>query len=114
MSNRYVIVGITAVAALFLYIDRVCVSILADPIQTDLGLSDREKARMLGAFFFTYAVHGTVLAVIWRSVVDANGFDSAQLVTQPGTLLLALALRYGSDSVPLRFAARASANEVAA
>lgn len=56
MSNRYVIVGITAVAALFLYIDRVCVSILADPIQTDLSLSDREKARVLGAFFFTYAL----------------------------------------------------------
>ncbi len=54
------------------------------------------------------AVHGTVLAVIWRSVVDANGFDTAQLVTQPGTLLLALALRVRigrQRGVPLRFAA---------
>ena len=40
MSKRYVIVGITAVAALWLYIDRVCFSTLADPIQKDLGLSD--------------------------------------------------------------------------
>jgi hypothetical protein len=38
------------------------------------------------------AVHGTLLAVIYRSLVDPNGFDAAQLVTQPGTLLLALAL----------------------
>lgn len=56
MSKRYLIVGITAVAALWMYIDRVCISILADPIQTDIGLSDREKAQALGAFFFTYAL----------------------------------------------------------
>src|SRR5262245_22918488 len=90
MSNRYVIVGITAAAALFLYIDRVCVSILADPIQTDLGLSEREKARVLGAFFFTYALFQlpvgsladrfgprTVLALsiaVWSLVTAATGF----------------------------------------
>lgn len=39
------------------------------------------------------AVHGTLLAVIYRTFVDPSGFDAAQLVTQPGTLLLALALR---------------------
>ena len=42
MSNRYVIVGITAVAALWLYIDRVCFSTLADPIQKDLGISEED------------------------------------------------------------------------
>jgi hypothetical protein len=54
------------------------------------------------------AVHGTLLAVIYRSLVDPNGFDAAQLVTQPGTLLLALALRIyigRQRGVPLRFAA---------
>ena len=56
MPNRYAIVGVTAVAALLMYIDRVCISILADPIQTDLGLSETQKADMLGAFFFTYAL----------------------------------------------------------
>ena len=56
MPQRYVIVGITAVAALLLYIDRVCISILADPIQTDLGLSERQKESALSAFFFTYAL----------------------------------------------------------
>ncbi|MFO0824425.1 MAG: hypothetical protein U0792_15135 [Gemmataceae bacterium] len=43
MSQRYLIAGITAVAALPLYIDRVCISILADPIQADLALSPQEK-----------------------------------------------------------------------
>ncbi len=56
MSQRYVIVGITAVAALFLYVDRVCISILADPMKTDLCLTDEQKEAVLGAFFFTYAL----------------------------------------------------------
>ena len=56
MSQRYVIVGITAVAALFLYVDRVCISILADPMKADLCLTDEQKEVVLGAFFFTYAL----------------------------------------------------------
>jgi MFS family permease len=56
MPQRYVIVAITAVAALLLYIDRVCISILADPIQADLTLTEQQKESALGAFFFTYAL----------------------------------------------------------
>src|SRR5580692_208174 len=56
MPYRYLIVGVTAVAALLLYIDRVCVSILADPIQADLDLAPHEKELALSAFFFTYAL----------------------------------------------------------
>jgi hypothetical protein len=54
------------------------------------------------------AVHGTLLAVLYRTFVDPHGFDAAQLVTQPGTLLLALALRFfigRQRGVPMRFAA---------
>lgn len=43
MPNRYLIVGVTAVAALLLYIDRVCISILADPIQMDLDLAPKKR-----------------------------------------------------------------------
>lgn len=56
MPQRYLIVGITAIAAFWMYIDRVCFSTLIGPIQTDLGLSERERAQILGAFFFTYAL----------------------------------------------------------
>lgn len=56
MRNRYLIVGVTAVAGLLLYIDRVCISILADPIQMDLDLAPQEKELVLSAFFFTYAL----------------------------------------------------------
>jgi hypothetical protein len=54
------------------------------------------------------AVNGTLLAVLYRTFVDPDGFDAAQLVTQPGTLLLALALRAyigRQRGVPMRFAA---------
>jgi len=56
MPQRYLIVGITAIAALFLYIDRVCISILADPMKADLALTDQQKENVLSAFFFTYAL----------------------------------------------------------
>ena len=56
MPQRYVIVGITAVAALWMYIDRVCFSTLADPIKTDLGLTPEQRGDILGAFFLTYAL----------------------------------------------------------
>jgi hypothetical protein len=63
------------------------------------------------------AVHGTLLAVIYRSLVDPNGFDFAQLFTQPGTLLLALALRIyigRQRGVPMRFTAERKAEPVLA
>ena len=90
MHKRYIIVGITAVAALWMYIDRVSFSTLADPIQKDLGLSDEQKGYILGAFFLTYALFqipvgaladrfGTRLVLsisiaAWSIVTAATGF----------------------------------------
>lgn len=56
MHKRYLIVAVTAAAALLMYIDRVCVSTVAGDIQRDLGLSKWERAFALGAFFVTYAL----------------------------------------------------------
>ncbi len=56
MPKRYQIVAISAIAALWMYIDRVCFSTLSGPIQTDLALTEREQAVILGAFFYTYAL----------------------------------------------------------
>src|SRR5947209_8474799 len=88
--RRYVIVGVTAVAALWMYIDRVCVSTLIDPIQADLGLTPRQKGFALGAFFYAYALlqvpagaladrfgRRAVLAACvagWSAVTAATGF----------------------------------------
>lgn len=63
------------------------------------------------------AVHGTLLAVIYRTAVDPNGFDAAQLVTQPGTLLLALVLRIyigWRRGVSMRFADASEAESILA
>lgn len=62
------------------------------------------------------AVHGTLLAVAYRSLIDPDGFNAAQLVTQPGTLLLALVLRVSigrQRGVPLGFRACEPAIDVA-
>src|SRR3954469_10471971 len=53
---RYVIVGVTAVAALWMYIDRVCFSTLSPNIGADLGIGPKDMSFVLGAFFLTYAL----------------------------------------------------------
>jgi MFS family permease len=99
MPYRYFIVGITAVAALWMYIDRVCFSTLADPAQQDLGITEGQKEWILSAFFLTYALFQipmgsladrfgarAVLAVsiaMWSLVTAATGF-----VTGFATLLV--------------------------
>ena len=51
---RYAVVAVTAVAALWMYIDRVCFSTLSPNIGEELGIDEAEMAWVLGAFFFTY------------------------------------------------------------
>lgn len=54
--QRYAIVGFASMAALWMYIDRVCLSTLADRIQKDLQFDGDQKALILGAFFLAYAL----------------------------------------------------------
>jgi MFS family permease len=53
---RYQVVAVTAVAALWMYIDRVCFSTLAPDIGKELGIAKEDMSFVLGAFFFTYAL----------------------------------------------------------
>ncbi|MBO0699561.1 MAG: MFS transporter, partial [Zavarzinella sp.] len=53
---RYYVVAVTAVAALWMYIDRVCFSTLAPNIGQELGIAEQDMSWVLGAFFFTYAL----------------------------------------------------------
>jgi sugar phosphate permease len=53
---RYLVVAVTAFAASWMYIDRVCFSTLAPGIRTELGISPDDMSYVLGAFFFTYAL----------------------------------------------------------
>jgi MFS transporter, ACS family, glucarate transporter len=55
-SVRYMVVAVTAVAALWMYIDRVCFSTLAPDIGKELGVGADEMSFVLAAFFFTYAL----------------------------------------------------------
>jgi ACS family glucarate transporter-like MFS transporter len=53
---RFLVVAVTAFAALWMYIDRVCFSTLAPGIRTELGIDEEDMSYVLGAFFFTYAL----------------------------------------------------------
>jgi sugar phosphate permease len=93
MSKRYLIVGITAIAALWMYIDRVCFSTLTKSIQTDLAMTDEQKADILGAFFLTYALFQIPIGVLadrygprlvltiaiaaWSTVTALTGFATS-------------------------------------
>jgi MFS family permease len=50
------VVGMTACAALWMYIDRVCFSTLEKPIRTTLLANPEQMSYALGAFFFSYAI----------------------------------------------------------
>ena len=107
MPQRYTIVAVTAVAALWLYIDRVCLSTLADDVQRDLGLPADRKDLVLGAFFLTYALFQIpmgsladrfgarrVLAlsiVAWSLVTAATGFVNGFVTLLAVRLLLGVA-----------------------
>ena len=69
---RYVVVLMTAVAALWMYIDRVCFSTLATPIQRSLKIDDESMSYVLGAFFFAYAL----FQVPAGALADRCGGDS--------------------------------------
>ncbi|HYH68139.1 MAG TPA: MFS transporter [Urbifossiella sp.] len=104
MPQRYVVVAVTAVAALWMYIDRVCFSTLADPAQKDLGMTDEQKEWMLSGFFLTYALfqipvgnladrygQRRVLAlsiVAWSVVTALSGFVTGAITLVLARLLL--------------------------
>ena len=55
---RYSVVGVTTLAAVLLYLDRICIAEIAklDEFTSALGLSEKQTGAILSAFFFTYAL----------------------------------------------------------
>lgn len=55
---RHAVVSVTALAAVMLYLDRVCIAEIAklDAFRLELGLTDSQKGAILSAFFFSYAL----------------------------------------------------------
>lgn len=55
---RYHVVGVTTLAAVSLYLDRICIAEIAklDSFRMELSLSDRQTGMILSAFFFAYAL----------------------------------------------------------
>src|SRR2546422_7664207 len=55
---RHRIIGITMVVAFILYLDRICMGEIVKSLSfnSDLRLSEDQIGRILGAFFFSYAL----------------------------------------------------------
>ena len=55
---RYSILGTTTLAAVLLYLDRICIAEIAklDSFKSELSLSDTQTGAILSAFFFSYAL----------------------------------------------------------
>lgn len=55
-SIRYLVLAVTAVMAVFMYIDRVCIAQVSADIQTDLDLTPAQMDWVKSAFFWSYAL----------------------------------------------------------
>ena len=55
---RYQVIGTTTLAAVLLYLDRICIAEIAklDAFKNELGLSPTQTGAILSAFFFSYAL----------------------------------------------------------
>lgn len=55
---RYQVVGVTTLAAVILYLDRICIAEIAklEAFRSDLNLSEQRVGIVLSAFFFAYAL----------------------------------------------------------
>ncbi len=55
---RYHVIGATTLAAVMLYLDRICIGEIAklDQFRSDLNLSEQQVGIVLSAFFFAYAL----------------------------------------------------------
>lgn len=57
-SMRFWVIGATTLAAVALYLDRICIAEIAklDDFRTSLGMSEKQVGGIMSAFFFTYAL----------------------------------------------------------
>ena len=55
---RFVVIGATTLAAVALYLDRICIAEIAklDEFRNSLGLTETQVGGIMSAFFFTYAL----------------------------------------------------------
>ena len=64
-SRPWVLLGVLSVAYLCATLDRIVISLLVEPIKTDLGLSDTEISLLLGlAFVLVYSIAGIFMGIL--------------------------------------------------
>src|SRR5258708_25257678 len=74
---RYLVVAVTAFAAMWMYIDRVCFSTLSPGIGKELGIQPDDMSYVLGAFFFSYALFQIPIGSLADRYVPRIGLAAA-------------------------------------
>src|SRR5262245_52866320 len=100
---RYLVVFLATLAAVLLYLDRICLSFTERYITEDLGLSSNQAGWLLSAFFWAYAVGqvpsgwlGDRLGVRWILALYILGWSLfTGLMGVAHSFLAVLAFRFG-------------------
>src|ERR1700704_3639110 len=83
----WAVVGILIATAVLSYTDRQVLSLLVDPIRTDLGISDTQISLLLGtAFAVVYGIAGIPLGFLADRTSRRNLIFAGVLVWSIGTL----------------------------
>jgi MFS family permease len=92
----WVVVGILVATAVLSYTDRQVLSLLVDPIRSELGISDTQISLLLGtAFAVVYGIAGIPLGVLADRTSRRNLIFSGVLVWSTGTLACGLSRSFG-------------------
>jgi MFS family permease len=56
MKIRYLVLAMLVLLSIITYMDRICIGVLAGPMQQDLGISDKGWGWVVGAFLLAYCI----------------------------------------------------------
>ncbi len=92
----WAVVGILFVTAILSYTDRQVLSLLVDPIRSDLGISDTQMSLLLGtAFAVVYGIAGLPLGLLADRTSRRNLIFAGVLVWSIGTLACGFSQSFG-------------------
>jgi len=94
---RYKVVGLAVLLAMVTYLDRVCISTLADDISRDLGLSQMQMSLVFSAFTLSYALFEIPTA--WWADRAGTRNVLTRIVAWWSTFTIATAAAFNSTSL---------------
>ena len=104
---RYAVIGTTTLAAVMLYLDRICIAEIAklESFRTELGLDAKQVGAVMSAFFFSYALAQVPAGVRRLALIGeaVGGKPVTQLTEGEPTILSATSAGQVRDLFAFRF-----------